>query len=89
VAREAGGSGDEYAPFRPDAVAPPRASVPAADRPAPSVEQIVRRLTTTLERCAAAITDDVVAEFESLPDKDRKRFLKAVATLTEKVDDLR
>jgi len=87
VAREA--SGDEYAPFRPDAMVPPRESVPAAERPAPSLEQIARRLTTTLERCAAAINDEFTDHFETLPEKDRKRFLKAVATLAGKVDDLR
>ena len=87
VAREA--SGDEYAPFRPDAVTPPREAAAAAERPAPSVEQIVRRLTTTLERCAAALTEELVAEFSALPEKDRKRFLKAVATLRQKTEDLR
>jgi hypothetical protein len=85
VARESGSS-DEYAPFRADAMTPPRA--PAAVRPAPSLEQIARRLTTTIERCAAAMNDEFVEHFETLPEKDRKRLLKAVASLAEKVDDL-
>jgi hypothetical protein len=88
VARESG-NGDEYAPFRADAMTPPRESTPAAERPAPSLEQIARRLTTTIERCAAAINDEFIEHFETLPEKDRKRLLKAVATLGEKVDDLR
>lgn len=87
VARESG-SGDDYAPFRPDAMTPPR-EAPAAARPAPSTEQIVRRLTSMLEKAVATITDDFANEFASVSDKDRRRFLKAVATLAEKVDDLR
>jgi hypothetical protein len=42
-----------------------------------------------LERCAAAITEEFAEQFATLPEKDRKRFLKAVATLAGKVDDLR
>lgn len=87
VARESG-SGDDYAPFRPDAMTPPR-EASASARPAPTTEQVVRRLTSMLEKAAAAITDDFADEFASVADKDRKRFLKAVATLAEKVDDLR
>ena len=89
VAREFSGSGDDYAPFSPDAITPPRSSEASErPRPAPSHEQLIRRLATTLERCAAAITDDFCDHFESLPQKERQRFLAAAAALQDKIAEL-
>lgn len=88
VAREAGGSGDDYAPFRPDAMVPPSTEAAARPRPEPSVDQIVRRLTTTFERCAAAITPDLLSQLESVPAKDRKRFQKAVELLSDRLAEI-
>jgi hypothetical protein len=88
VARESQGSGDDYAPFSPDAITPPKPVSSEPPRAAPSIEQLVRRMTTNLERCAAAINEDFLEDFETVPEKDRKRFLKAVAALSNKVADL-
>jgi hypothetical protein len=75
-----------YAPFNPDAV-----TAPAADRSERlplTTEQVAKRLTTNIERCHALLTDDFANEFGELPDKVRKRFLKAVQQLAEKVREL-
>lgn len=77
----------EYAPFRPDALTVPTEKK-SPEREPPSVEQLVRRLTSTLERCAAAIDAAFIKQFADLPEKDRKRFLKSVQLLTEKVESL-
>lgn len=77
--------GSDYAPFKPDATVVPRES---ADRPELTVEQIAKRLTTTIERCHAMLTDDFIAEFSDLPDKVRKRLLKAVEHLSRRVAEL-
>lgn len=89
-ARESSSSGDEYAPFRPDAMVPPAKSTEASstDRPTATVDQLVRRLTTTLERCAAAMTTDFLDGFADVPEKDQKRFLKAVAAVNGKAAEL-
>jgi hypothetical protein len=89
VAREAGSSGDDYAPFSPDAIKPPTSSsAPERPREAPSIEQLVRKLTTTLERCSAVMNDKFLADFETLPEKDRRRFLKAATTFADKISEL-
>lgn len=85
ASRDPNGNGD-YAPYNADAVsASPRE---AGDRPNLSVEQIAKRLTTTIERCHSLLTGDFIQEFGELPDKVRKRFLKAVEQLNEKVEQL-
>lgn len=81
-----GNGSKEYAPFREDAMAPPvRESV---ERPEPTTEQLVKRMTAAIEKCHAAINASFSEEFSSLPDKVRKRFLKAVEQLNDKVSDL-
>ena len=75
-----------YAPFKADATAVH--SREPGDRPALSVEQIAKRLTTTIERCQSLLSDEFVQEFSELPDKVRKRFLKAVEHLNNKVAEL-
>lgn len=77
---EANGS-SAYAPFREDAAAPPPRE--STDRPEPTVEQLVKRMTTAIERCHGAVTPQFTRQFGQLPDKVRKRFLKAVEQLTE------
>ncbi len=88
LARESSPSGEEYAPFSPDAMKPPATEASEHPRPAPSIEQLVRRLTTTMERCVAAINQDFVEQFSSVPDKDRSRFLKAAAALADKIEEV-
>ena len=86
-ARESTPGPDDYAPFRPDAMTPP---TPVAEKPKPvlSAEQLVRRLATTIERCAAAMNDDFLLQFVDVEEKEQKRFLKAAAVLAEKVQQL-
>lgn len=78
-----GGDGGEYTPFRDGAGfgEPERGS---AEREEPSPLQVIKRLTTTIERCHVLLTPDVLAEFGGMPDKVRRRFIKAVETLEEK-----
>lgn len=83
--RMANAAGD-YAPYRPDATIVP--SREPSERPVLTTEQIARRLTTTIERCANLITEEFREEFSDLPDKIRKRLLKAAEQLTEKVGEL-
>lgn len=87
--RQSDPNGEGYAPFNATAMMPPPTEAAMAERPAPTFEQIARRLTGTLERCLAAISADEFAdEFASLPDKDRKRLKKVLAQLGDKVGDL-
>lgn len=86
VARESTGSGDDYAPFRPDAATAPPTEASERPRPAPSIEQQVRRLTTTMERCAAAINADFMSGFADVAEKEQRRFLAAARTLADKLE---
>jgi hypothetical protein len=74
-------SASNYAPFREDAASPPREP---ASRIEPSTEQLVKRMTTAIERCHGAMTGTFFNQFEKLPEKVRLRFLKAVEQLSEK-----
>ena len=65
---------DDYAPFRDGVVTPPTADTKPVERPAPSVEQLVRRMTTALERCVAAIDGPFRRRFSDVPVKDRRRL---------------
>lgn len=75
-----------YAPFREDAASPPPRE--SAERQEPTTEQLVKRMTSALERCQSAMNDSFMNQFSKLPDKVRKRFLKAVELLSEKVAEL-
>uniref|UniRef100_A0A7C2P498 Uncharacterized protein n=1 Tax=Schlesneria paludicola TaxID=360056 RepID=A0A7C2P498_9PLAN len=87
VARAAEG-GDGYAPFHEGAITPPSTEAPAKERPAPTVEQLVRRMTTAIERCVAAIDAPFKKHFADVPAKDRRRFLKAIEQLADKTAGL-
>jgi hypothetical protein len=89
VARDSAGSGGDsgYAPFRSGAGSPaPKESdsVAVAPRPHLSPEQLITRMSGTLERINEALTPEVLKAFKSLPDKKRTRFLKAVSGLSTK-----
>jgi hypothetical protein len=92
VARDSERSEGEYAPFRRGAGSPaPTAvaeDVAVADKPQPPVEQIVKRMTATLERFNKLFTPEMAKQFRRLPEKDRQRFLKAAAELSLKVTEL-
>jgi hypothetical protein len=83
--RLAGETGD-YAPFNANATSVP--SQESSNRPILSGEQIAKRLTTTIERCASLVTPEFCAEFAELSEKVRKRLLKAIEQLTEKGTEL-
>jgi hypothetical protein len=93
VARQGGGEGDEYAPFRTGASgAAPRQG--AADRPAgdaepPSAEQLTKRLTSTLERFVKMMTPEFRREFRKLPQQVKERFMIAVQDLRDHVTELK
>lgn len=77
---------EDYAPFKPDAtIVPPREG---GERPVLTTEQIAKRFTSTVERCANLLTADFCDAFADLPDKVRKRLLKAVQTLAERAEGL-
>lgn len=89
VAREVSDT-PEYAPFHDGAVTPPR-SAETSSRQAheePSTEQIVKRMTSALERCNSLLTVEFLQRFDSVGGKTRKRFLMAFAALRDKLDDL-
>lgn len=92
VARQAGEEG-EYSPFRSDAGSPASAKGHKAkegESPAPPTpEQLVKRLTGTLERFAAVITSEFRKDFRRLPEPVRAKFLEAVAELSKKTAELR
>jgi len=92
VARESDGGDGSYAPFRQGAGSPaPQANsagVAVAPRPDASAEQIIMRMTKTLERCQEALTPEVCRQFKKLPDKVRNRFIKAVGELSSKAAGL-
>jgi hypothetical protein len=84
VARD---SDSGYSPFRSGAGSPaPRESesVAVAPRPQASPEQLITRMSSTLERINEALTSEMLKEFKSLPEKKRSRFLKAVSGLSTK-----
>ncbi len=88
VARQAGEDAP-YAPFRDGAATVPtnvRSDVP--EREEPSAEQVIKRMTTALEKAAAMLTGEVLSEFPSLPEKVQQRFLRAVKDLQKRVHDL-
>ena len=86
VANRLTGETSSYSPYSPDATIIP--SRESSERPVLSAEQIAKRFTTTVERCANLITPEFREEFAELPDKVRKRLLKAVEQLAEKVEEL-
>jgi hypothetical protein len=87
VAREAGGSDDDYAPFRADAgSAPPPGG--HAERPAAApltTEQLAKRLAGTFERCAKVLTAEFWREFRRLPEPVRERFRDSARELQSRL----
>lgn len=78
--------GAAYAPFREDAATPPARE--SAERQEPTTEQLVKRMTSAIERCQGAMSPQFNKQFAKLPEKIRKRFLKAVEQLAEKTAEL-
>lgn len=81
-----GSDPDNYAPYKADATVVP--SHESREHVNLSTEQIAKRLTTTIERCHSLLTAEFIEGFSDLPEKIRKRFLKATEQLAEKVESL-
>lgn len=93
VARQAGDE-EPYTPFRADAVGPPPAGGHAerGDRTAaepPTPEQLVKRMTGTLERFAKILTPEFRKSFRRLPEPIRNSFFAAAAEFASGVDELK
>ena len=89
VARES--DGGDYAPFRNTAGSPaPReeGDVAVSEKPPISAEQLLSRMTATLERINKALTPQILREIRRLPEKSRSRFLKAASELGSKAAGL-
>jgi hypothetical protein len=87
VARDSGNGDSGYAPFRSGAGSPaPKETETVATEPRPHVtpEQLITRMSGTLERINEALTPEVLKAFKTLPEKKRTRFLKAVSELSTK-----
>lgn len=76
----------DYAPFKADATVPPGGE--SRERPLLNAEQIAKKLTTAIERCHSLLTEEFLRDFADLPEKVRKRFLKATEQLSEKMESL-
>lgn len=92
VARESEQGERPYAPYRADAGSPGPAAkesgTAVAEPPRQSAEELVKRMTTTLERMNKALTPEVLDDCRELPEKVRKRFLKAVGDLGSRAGQL-
>jgi len=91
--REVDGSGgDTYSPFRQGAMTPPKkeesSAVAVAPRPQPSAEQIIKKMTASLEKCEKALSPQVLAGFPKLNEELRSQFITAVEELSAKVSEL-
>jgi hypothetical protein len=82
-------SGDDYAPFGKGARGGAPGEGESSSRAAVSAEQIVKRITSAIEKCDAAISPAVIEEFGSLPIALQQRLINAVDNLTAKVAGLR
>lgn len=80
----------EYAPFRDGAAAVPsgEATRAATPREEPTAEQVIKRVTTALEKASSMLTSDVACEFPGMSEKVRQRFLRAVKDLQKRAHDL-
>lgn len=87
------GAGEEsYSPYRQGAGSPaPKSSGPdtaVSEPPLPSAEQLVKRMTTSLERCVKVLTPEFAKEFRRLPEPLRNRLIKVVGELSSRMGDL-
>ena len=90
VARQVEGGG-EYSPFRQGAGAPaPKEQGSRAGTPEhaqPTAEQLVKRMTSTLERCTKILTPEFRREFRKLPEPVRERLVKSVNELHAQITE--
>lgn len=90
VAREVGESDAAYAPFRQGAMRPGTATAPEKERgpaiPAATPEQIIKRMTLTLDRCLKVFTPEFVSGLTDLPDGMLARLKKSAAALHNQLE---
>lgn len=94
VARQSGsGDDDTYTPYRSDAASPPpkggQSERPGQSSPQVPPEQLVKRMTSTLERCAKILAGDFSKEFRRLPEPVREKFFEAAAELQLQIAELK
>lgn len=96
VARQGGSNGDDYSPFRSGAALPPPREQPAESiggaggtGEPPSTEQLVKRLTHTLERFVKLMTPEFRREFRNLSEPVKKRFHSSLEELAAHVAELK
>ncbi len=81
-----------YAPYRSNAGAAPESESPAQAASAPSdgreTEQLINRITTTLERINKSLTPEVLEKLGELPETLEGRFRAAVEELHAKTRSL-
>lgn len=81
--------GNNYAPFRQDAMKPPRETKERSTTATPlTTEQLAKRLCNTLERCTKAISSDFLEEFSTLPPALQQRVRDAFQELSDKLSDV-
>ena len=86
VARE---TKDDYAPFGKGARGPAPGEEHDRVSTAPPVEQIAKRVVSTLEKCNQALNPDLLEDLSTLPIALQQRLLNAVDNLMSKVAGLR
>lgn len=85
VARDSGGSDDSASSGASESGEPRTAAAP---KPDVSVEQIVKRMTSAVERVNKALTKELIDALPDVPRKVRNRFVKAVGELSAKAAKL-
>lgn len=86
VARE---TKDDYAPFGKGARGPAPGEDSDRVSTAPPVEQIAKRVVSTLEKCNQALSPDLLEDLSTLPIAIQQRLLNVVDNLMSKVAGLR
>lgn len=84
---------ENYTPFRKGAGSPAPKEEPAGaavnvEPPRIPPDQVVKRMTSTIERCVKILTPEFTREFRRLPEPVRNRFIKAVGELSSQAADL-
>ena len=85
--------GGGYSPFRSGAGTPPAAaqteSVNTAvlEKPDVNPEQLIKRMTSAIERINKSLTPEAAQSLQQLPEKLRNRFVKAVGDLNTRVSE--
>ncbi len=77
-----------YTPFRSNAGTAPDSNPTANSSEEVEMEQLIKRITTTLERIGKALTPDVMENLGEIPESLYHRFQQSLETLHEKTGHL-